>query len=181
MTGGCAVPVANLTDVRHTRDEPPLRGAAFGLHIALLTVLGALLGVGSAFAVPVGPRIGVVAGAIDADTGAPAQALAAAAQGGSYGTLLSLGVAVAFLGVLLLGVAVRVSTGSRLAPLGPVTGWLVVALLALSNVRGDLVLPAMVTPGIAFLFAGVIGGSLTLLPTVLLPRFLRPRSTFRDA
>lgn len=153
--------------MRHTRDEPPLRGIAFGVHIIVLTALGALLGIVTAFAVPFGPRVGVVEGPIAVATAGPLQALAAT-QSGSYGTLLSVGVALAFIGVLLIGIMTRKATGSRLAPLGPITGWLIIALLALSDVRGDLVLPAVVTPGIAYLFAGVIGGSITLLPVARL-------------
>ena len=156
--------------MRQTRDEPPLRGLAFGLHISAFSVIGALLGIVTAFAVPFGPRVGVVQGPIGDEPTAPAQALAAV-QSGSFGTLLSVGVVLAFFGVLLVGILARRATGSRLAPLGPITGWLVIALLALSEgpFGGDLVLPAMVTPGIAYLFAGVIGGSVTLLPSAILP------------
>lgn len=161
--------------MRHTRDEPPLRGVAYGVHIAVFTVLGVLLGILTAFSVPFGYRVGVTPGPIGGGSTAPVQALAAP-QGGSYGTLLSVGVLLAFVGVLLLGVVTRKATGSRLAPLGPTTGWLVTALLALSSgpFGGDLLIPAMVTPGIPYLFAGVIGGALTLLPTVLLPTALVP-------
>jgi len=133
--------------------EPPLAGAALAVALVPLTLMGVLLGIVSAFLVPVGARIGGGIPSLGGETGVP----------------LSVGVALGALGCLGLALLARLTTGERLAGLAPVTGWLVIALLANTSVHGDLVLPAGLEPGVLFLYAGVIGGALGLLPRSLLP------------
>lgn len=156
--------------------EPPLAGAALAVALVPLTLMGVLLGIVSAFLVPVGARIGGGIPSLGGETGptspggtSAAGRLLAAADGGAGGVPLSVGVALGALGCLGLALLARLTTGERLAGLAPVTGWLVIALLANTSVHGDLVLPAGLEPGVLFLYAGVIGGALGLLPRSLLP------------
>jgi len=97
----------------------------------------------------------------------------AAADGGVGGVPISLGVGLAFLGCLGLAALARVCTGERLAALAPITGWLVIAVLANMPIHGGLVLPAVLEPGLLFLYAGVVGGCLGLLPQAVL-ELMRP-------
>jgi len=97
----------------------------------------------------------------------------AAADGGAGGVPISLGVGLAFLGCLGLAALARVCTGERLAALAPITGWLVIAVLANMPIHGGLVLPAVLEPGLLFLYAGVVGGCLGLLPQAVL-ELMRP-------
>jgi len=175
--------------------EPPLAGVALVLALVPLTAMGAVLGTISAFLVPVGLRLGggvPSAGGASVTTPGGTSALPplvgaahpmavhpmavhplAAADGGAGGVPISLGVGLAFLGCLGLAALARVCTGERLAALAPITGWLVIAVLANMPIHGGLVLPAVLEPGLLFLYAGVVGGCLGLLPQAVL-ELMRP-------
>jgi len=175
--------------------EPPLAGVALVLALVPLTAMGAVLGTISAFLVPVGFRLGggvPSVGGANVTTPGGTSALPplvgaahpmavhpmavhplAAADGGAGGVPISLGVGLAFLGCLGLAALARVCTGERLAALAPITGWLVIAVLANMPIHGGLVLPAVLEPGLLFLYAGVVGGCLGLLPQAVL-ELMRP-------
>jgi hypothetical protein len=157
--------------------EPPLAGARLLASVAVFALIGAMLGIVSAFLVPTGHRFGVHNGVLPATSAGTGGLMAAGppATTASNGTLLSLGVILAFAGCLGLGLLARHTAGERIVALAPVSAWLIIALLALTEVRGDLVLPT-IEPGIEFLYAGVIGGALSLLPRNLLT-LLRTRAT----
>jgi len=175
--------------------EPPLAGVALVLALVPLTAMGAVLGTISAFLVPVGFRLGggvPSVGGANVTTPGGTSALPplvgaahpiavhpmavhplAAADGGAGGVPISLGVGLAFLGCLGLAALARVCTGERLAALAPITGWLVIAVLANMPIHGGLVLPAVLEPGLLFLYAGIVGGCLGLLPQAVL-ELMRP-------
>lgn len=122
------------------RNPPPPSPLPLLGAVVLLFVLGLVLGIFGAFLIPAGPRIGSV--------------------------LLSIGVAVAFIGNIVSGVLGTEMTGNRLGAIVPGIGWVVAVLpLGAKRPEGDLVVTGD-TKGYAFLLAGLIAavGVVALAP-----------------
>ncbi len=96
----------------------------------MLTVLGAVMAIIGGFQVPTMPHV--------------------------LGIGVPVGILIAVVGNLVVGVGGAIGTGSRLGALGPALGWLIMTLFVLGQTQssGSLIVPGT-GDGQAFLFAGV--------------------------